>query len=93
MDRSGITWRLTVGLLGLLLCVWMIVAGIRDTRGDLGAMAAVGALFLSPLPASCVLSAAGIKYGWRPDIVYRTLPLVTALAYLSLMVAAYVFNF
>ena len=85
MDRRGTGWRLWVGALGLLLCLWLFVSGLGDTRGDLGMMAAFGAVVLSALPASCLLSGLGLKYGWRPDMLYRALPLLVLAAYLLLM--------
>jgi hypothetical protein len=89
MDRRGAAWRLWVGALGLLLCLWLFVSGVADTRGDLGMMAAFGAVVLSPLPGSCLLSGLGLKYRWRPDILYRALPLLVLATYLLLAIVGF----
>jgi hypothetical protein len=86
IDGAGASWRLWLGAVGLVSCLSIVALGFTDQRGELGIMGALGAVFISPLPGSCLLSGVGVKCGWGPDLLYRSLPLIVLGLFLMLAI-------
>jgi hypothetical protein len=86
LNRSSYRARVTAGAVSSALCVALILLPwLPSTRGDREGWAMFAGLVLLPLPLSVLASGIAIKRGWRPDLLFRALPLIV----LVLMVAAF----
>ena len=76
------SWRVRVWLgagLGGACLLMVLLPLLRRSTGDAEGLAALAALAVLPLPVSILVSEVGIKRRWKPDLLFRGLPVWVAI--------------